>query len=93
MNAPARKLNLEKLVRKWWDATQVVQEVEQTISEYQDRLEEDATALNLIEDDIGRACECTDESMVFTIGGATVVLAWQEEKEYHTIELVTQEAL
>jgi len=93
MNAPARKLNLEELLRKWWVATRTVQGIEQTISEHQGRLDDASCTLDLIENDIGRACECSDRSMVYCIEGNVVVLAWQEEKEYHTIELSNVETI
>ena len=93
MNAPARKLGLEDLLRKWLRATQTVQGIEQTISEHQIRLDEASCTLDLIENDIGRACECHEESMVYCIEGNVVVLAWQEEKEYHTIELTNVETI
>ena len=93
MNAPERKLGLEDLLRKWWYAKQSVKGIEQIIEEHQIRLDDASCALDLIENDIGRACEGHDESMVYCIKGNVVVLAWQEEKEYHTIELAHVETI
>ena len=93
MSPLAPRPNLENLVRSWWDAAQAVRKIEQDIADQQILLDGASCTLDLIEDDIGRAAECYENTLVYTVGGATVVLAWQEEKEYHTIELATPETL
>jgi hypothetical protein len=91
--APVCKLNLEDLLRKWWVAKQTVHQIESAMEVMKDRLDDAATSLNLVENDIGLASECFERSMVYSIGEATVILAWQEEQNYHTIELVDLETL
>jgi hypothetical protein len=93
MNAPTRKLALEDLLHKWCIANRNVEEIEQTIEELRDHLEDVANSLNIIENDIGRACESCEESMVYSIDDVIVVLAWQEDQNYHTIELTNVETI
>jgi hypothetical protein len=93
MNAPARKLSLHDLLPKWWDAKKIIKRIELDIEAMQNQLHDNYASLNVIENDIGRASECFERSMVYSIGEATVLLAWQEERNYHTIELVNLETL
>jgi len=93
MNAPARKLNLEGLLQKWWSAKQVIQGIEEGIAEQQYLLEDACRDLSLIGDNIGRASECHEETLVYTIDDTTIVLAWQEDQNYHRIELVNVETI
>jgi hypothetical protein len=93
MNAPARKLNLEDLLRKWWDTKKNVQQIEQVIEGYQNSLDDAIRDLGLIADNVSRAAECHEETMVFTLSDATIVLAWQVDQNYHSIELVNVETI
>ncbi len=88
MNEPARKPNLENLLRKWWSTKQTVQGIEKFLEEHQSRWDGANRDLDLVEEEIGRAGECHGETLVYTLDGVTMALVWEKDRNEYTINLV-----
>jgi len=89
MSAPKRQLTLDELIKQWWITGNNLQALDNERDRLQQTRSETFIDLCKLEEDIDKKCSTWGQSRIFKMAdGVYVLLAWQEKKEYHTVELL-----